>query len=61
MEAGTNVDYRCPARRDCTKCKNSDFTDKINIREDVEQKQIEDSINFDRINKKILVRDELIQ
>ena len=27
MEAGTNVEYRCPACRDCSKCKNSDFTD----------------------------------
>ena len=55
MEAGTNVEYRCPACRDCSKCKNSDFTDKISIREEVEQKQIEDSITFDRVNKKILV------
>ena len=55
MEAGTNVDYRCPACRDCSKCKNLDYTDKISIREEVEQKQIEDGITFDRINKKILV------
>ena len=55
MEAGTNVEYRCPACRDCSKCKNSDFTDKISIREEVEQKQIADSITFDRVNKKILV------
>ena len=52
MEAGINVDYRCPTCRDCTKCKDSDFTNKISIREEVEHKQIEDS---DRINKKILV------
>ena len=55
MEAGTNVEYRCPACRDCSKCKNSDFTDKISIREEVKQKQIEDSITFDRVDKKILV------
>ena len=54
-ESGTSVEYRCPACRDCSKCKNSDFTDKISIREEIEQKQVEDSITFDRENKKIWV------
>ena len=55
MESGTNVEYRCPACRDCIKCRDSDFTDKVSIQEDIEQKQVEDSISFDRINKKIWV------
>ena len=55
MEEGTTVEYRCPACRDCAKCKNSDFTDKVSIREEVEQQAIEDSITFDRENKKIWV------
>ena len=55
MESGTSVEFRCPACRDCSKCRNSDFTDKISIREEVEQKQVEDSIHFDRENKKIWV------
>ena len=55
LEAGTNVEYRCPACRDCSKCRDSDFTDKVSIREEIEQKQIEDSITFDRVNKKIWV------
>ena len=55
MEEGTSVEYRCPACRECAKCKNSDFTDKVSIREEVEQKAIEDSITFDRENRKIWV------
>ena len=55
MESGTRVEYRCPACRDCNKCRDSDFTDKVSIREEIEQKQVEDSIAFDRVNKKIWV------
>ena len=40
MEDGTSVEYRCPACRDCAKCKNSDFTDKVSIREEVEQQAV---------------------
>jgi len=55
MESGTTVEYRCPSCRDCVKCRDSDVTDKISIREEIEQKQIEDSITFDRVNRKIWV------
>ena len=50
MEADTNADYHCLACKDCTKCIDSDFTDKINIRKEVDQKSVED-----QINEKILV------
>ena len=56
MEGGTTVDYRCPACRECTKCKDSDKTDKISLREEVEQKAVEDSVFFDRENKKVMVK-----
>ena len=55
VESGTSVKYSCPACPDCAKCKDSDMTDKISIREEIEQKQIEDSIVFDKKNKKIWV------
>ena len=55
MESGTTVEYRCPSCRDCNKCRDSEYTDKISIREEIEQKQVEDSISFDRISKKIWV------
>ena len=55
MESGTSVEYRCPSCRDCSKCKDSDNTDKISLREEVERKAIEDSIAFDRENKRIIV------
>ena len=55
VEGGTSVEYRCPACRDCAKCKNSDHTDKISLREEIEQQAVEDSITFDRENKKIWV------
>ena len=51
MEGGTTVDYRCPNCRECIKCKNSDNTDKISLREEIEQKAVEDSVHFDRENK----------
>ena len=55
MEAGTSVEYRCPACRDCSRCRNSDVTDKVSLREEVEQKAIEDSVFFDRENNKVIV------
>ena len=56
MEAGTSVEYRCPACRECVKCKNSDTTDKVSLREEVEQKAVEDSVFFDREKKKVMVK-----
>ena len=55
VEAGTTVDYRCPDCRECIRCKNSDSTEKVSLREEVEQKLIEDSVHFDRENKKVMV------
>ena len=55
MEAGTTVEYRCPTCRECSKCKNSDVTEKVSLREEVEQKAVEESVYFDRYNKKVMV------
>ena len=38
MEGGLSVEYRCPACRDCIKCKNSDTTEKVSLREEVENR-----------------------
>ena len=55
IEGGTTVEYICPSCRECSKCKNSDTTEKISLREEVEQKAVEDSVHFDRENKKVMV------
>ena len=55
MEGGLSQEYRCPACRECLKCRDPDTTDKISLRMEVEQKQIEDSVTLDFENKRILV------
>ena len=50
------MEYRCPACRDCLKCKNNDTTEKVSLREEVEQKQIVDSVRLDLDNKRIVTR-----
>ena len=42
IEGGLTVDYRCPSCRECPKCKDADTTEKISMREESEQKAIED-------------------
>ena len=56
MEGGLTVEYRCPACRDCLKCKNSDTTEKVSLREEVEQRQIVDSVKLDLENKRVVVK-----
>ena len=55
LEGGLTVDYRCPSCRECPKCEDSDTTEKISMREESEQKAIEDSVTLDTENKKIVV------
>ena len=55
MEGGMTVEYRCPACRECPRCRDADTTEKISMREEVEQKAIEDSVTLDMVNKKIVV------
>ena len=56
MEGGLSVEYRCPACRDCIKCKNSDTTEKVSLREEVEQRQIVDNVELDLENQRIVVK-----
>ena len=56
MEGGLSVEYRCPTCRDCIKCKNSDTTEKVSLREEVEQKQIVDNVELDLENQRIVVK-----
>ena len=52
-ESGLEVEYRCPACRECADCKSSERTEKISLREECEQFEIEKSVHLDFINKKI--------
>ena len=56
IEGGLTVEYRCPVCRDCTKCKDSDTTEKVSLREEVEQKQIVDNVTLDLEQKRIPMR-----
>ena len=55
MEGGLEDVYRCPICRDCLKCKESDKTEVISLREEQEQHQIEESVSLDFENKRVLV------
>ena len=55
LEGGVTVEYRCPACRECPRCRDADTTEKISMREEVEQKAIEDSVTLDMINNRIVV------
>ena len=55
MEGGLTVEYRCPACRECPRCRDADTTEKITMREEVEQKAIEDSVTLDMVNNRIVV------
>ena len=54
QELGLDVEYRCPACRDCVKCKKADKTEKISLREESEDFEVKKSITLDFKNKRIL-------
>ena len=55
VEGGITVEYRCPSCRECPRCRDADTTEKISMREEAEQKAIEDSVNLDMENSRIVV------
>ena len=55
LEGGITVEYRCPACRECPRCRDADTTEKISMREEVEQKAIEDSVHLDLTNNRVVV------
>ena len=52
-ESGLEVEYRCPVCRECLDCKSSDKTEKISLREECEQFEINKSVQLDFENKRI--------
>ena len=53
--SGLDVDYRCVRCRNCQDCRNADHTDKISLREEQELQQCMDSVQLDKLNKKVIV------
>ena len=52
-ESGLEVEYRCPVCRECENCKSSDKTERISLREECEQFEINKSVKLDLVNRKI--------
>ena len=44
VEGGVTVEYRCPAFRECPRCRDADTTEKISMREEAEQEIITKSV-----------------
>ena len=53
--SGLDVDYRCVRCRSCSDCQNADHTDKTSLREEQELQQCMDSVELDKVNKKVKV------
>ena len=58
--AGTEISYRCIDCRKCQKCLNSERTELISIKEEVEQDLIDKSVNVDVKSRVIVARLPLI-
>ena len=56
MEQGISIEYRCPKCRQCHDCKNASDTERISVREEVEDEAIKDSVKIDFEAKKITAR-----
>ena len=48
--AGSHISYRCPDCRTCSKCKNHRQIEAVSIKEEIQQDQIEKSVNIDTTN-----------
>ena len=51
-DSGLDVEYRCPACRECQDCKAADKTEKVSLREECERFEIQKSVTLDLDNKK---------
>ena len=58
QELGISIEYRCPACRKCSDCKNAPATERISLREEAEDQAIKDSVTIDFERKKITVARE---
>ena len=53
---GSNIEYRCPSCRNCIKCKNSEFLERVSLQEEREQFLIEKSVHFDQEMKQVVAK-----
>ena len=53
--SGLDVEYRCVRCRACFDCKNADQTEKISLRDEQELQQHMDSVELDKVSKKVRV------
>ena len=49
----TQVEYRCPACRECLDCKAADKTEKVSLREECERYEIQKSVKLDLERRRI--------
>ena len=50
------IEYRCPACRNCTRCRESVDTEKISLREEAEEAEIKSSVKLDFKNKRFVCK-----
>ena len=56
LESLIKIEYRCPRCRNCQPCRNADETEKISLREEAEQVEVEASVKLDSINKRFMCK-----
>ena len=56
LESLIKIEYRCPRCRNCQPCRSADETEKISLREEAEQIQVEDSVWLDEENKRFMCK-----
>merc|ERR1711888_438156 len=53
QELGISIEYRCPACRTSSDCKNAPVTERISLQEEAEDQAVKDSVKIDFDKKKI--------
>ena len=56
LESLIKIEYRCPRCRNCQPCRDADETEKISLREEAEQAEIEASVRLDAANRKFMCK-----
>ena len=56
QDQGIDLAYRCPKCRNCHDCRNANETERISVREEIEDQAIKDSINIDFKKKRITAK-----
>ena len=53
QEQGIDIQYRCPKCRECWSCKNAPESERLSIREELEEEAIKDAVKIDFVKKRI--------